>query len=420
MAQHDHEQHLEHTADTAHAGHTMPHRFSLNLPMYKNGSGTGWNPANSPMYGYMLHEKQWMFMFHGNLFLRYNKQDVFRAGNRGASKFDAPNWLMGMAQRRIGKNGLFSFSLMLSLDPLTVGGEGYPLLFQTGETWQGQPLIDWQHPHNLFSELSIGYAYTLSEKADIIAYLEYPGEPALGPVVFMHRVSALNNPDSPLGHHWQDATHITFGVATLGFRYGIFKIEGSRFTGSEPSENRYGFDPPLFDSYSGRFSVSPTKSTAIQVSHAYLVSPEATRPGEDINRTTASLLYNYILPNENNYLSTAFYWGLNRSDHSEHSVGAEFTLRLKSNNIYGRYEWIQKDSDELNLFVGPNHQHEHILVQVNALTLGYNRIVLNYLKSNLSLGAQASIFVADDFAAPEYGKTPMAFQVYTRIYPGRM
>jgi hypothetical protein len=31
----------------------------------------------------------------------------------------------------------------------------------------------------------------------------------------MHRPSQ-HDPDAPIGHHWQDSTHITFGVATLG------------------------------------------------------------------------------------------------------------------------------------------------------------------------------------------------------------
>jgi len=213
---------------------SMSHAYSLNLPMTRNGSGTGWLPDNSPMYGKMLHTGRWMFMLHGNLFIRYNSQDVFNNGGRGDSKVDAPNWLMLMGQRKVGRRGLFHFSTMFSLDALIAGGSGYPLLFQTGESWNGQPLVDRQHPHDLFSELSVSYSYALSKKADVFAYFGYPGEPALGSVAFMHRPSALTNPDAPISHHWNDGTHITFGVATIGFRYGKFKIEGSSFTGREP------------------------------------------------------------------------------------------------------------------------------------------------------------------------------------------
>lgn len=203
----------DHREDHEHLDHAsappMSHAFSLNLPMTRNGSGMAWLPDASPMYGYMIHTSKWMYMLHGNLFLRYNKQDIFKKGSRGGEKWDVPNWLMGMGQRRIGQNGLFRFSAMLSLDPLTVGGAGYPLLFQTGEAWQGKPLVDRQHPHDFFSELSVAYSHALSPKADIFIYLGYPGEPALGSVAFMHRPSAMYNPDAPLTHHWNDAGRLT-------------------------------------------------------------------------------------------------------------------------------------------------------------------------------------------------------------------
>ena len=142
---------------TAEHDGTMTHSFSLSLPMNRNGSGTGWLPDASPMYGYMIHSRKWMYMIHGNIFVRYNRQDIGEKGTRGDSKVDAPNWFMAMGQRRVGVKGLFHFNTMFSLDPL-FGGDGYPLLFQTGETFKGEPLVDRQHPHNLFSELSIAYS----------------------------------------------------------------------------------------------------------------------------------------------------------------------------------------------------------------------------------------------------------------------
>ncbi len=194
---HDHDDHANH----AISGNTMTHAFSRNLPMTRNGSGTAWVPDNSPMYGYMFHTPKWMYMVHGNTFLRYNKQDLFNKGGRGDEKFDIPNMWMFMGQRNVGKRGLFHFSTMISLDPITIGDEGYPLLFQTGETYKGQPLIDRQHPHDLISELSVSYAHALSPRSDIFLYIGYPGEPALGPAAFVHRASGFMNPDAPLTHH---------------------------------------------------------------------------------------------------------------------------------------------------------------------------------------------------------------------------
>src|SRR5581483_760599 len=196
----------------------MSHQLSLNLPVNRNGSGTGWLPDASPMYGYMVHSKKWMYMVHGNIFLGYTNQDFTSKGSRGDQKVSVPNWFMLMAQRKMGAKGLFHYNVMLSLDPVTEGGNGYPLLFQSGESWKGKPLVDRQHPHDLFSELSVSYSYAFSQKIDAYVYIGYPGEPALGSVAFMHRPSALPDPDAPISHHWNDATHITFGVATVGIR----------------------------------------------------------------------------------------------------------------------------------------------------------------------------------------------------------
>ncbi|HYK57027.1 MAG TPA: hypothetical protein VEV15_11205, partial [Flavisolibacter sp.] len=150
---------------------SMSHAYSLNLPMNRNGSGTGWLPDASPMYGYMFHSPKWMYMLHGNLFFRYNNQDFTNKGSRGNSEFDAPNWLMFMGQRQVGKNGLFHFSTMVSLDAPLGGGSGYPLLFQSGEAYKGKAIVDRQHPHDLFSELSVSYSQALSPKTDVFAYV---------------------------------------------------------------------------------------------------------------------------------------------------------------------------------------------------------------------------------------------------------
>lgn len=211
---------MDTTDHSMHMMHSMPsHTYSRNLPMSRNGSGTGWNPGASPMYMWMRSAAKTDWMFHGNIFLRYTNQDIFSSGSRGDDEFSAPNWYMVMMNRKIGNKGLLNATAMVSVDRLTEGGSGYPLLFQSGETWRGQRLIDRQHPHDLFTGLSVAYTQMFTKDIDATLYFGYPGEPALGATTFMHRVSSMNNPDAPLGHHWQDATHITFGVATFGLRY---------------------------------------------------------------------------------------------------------------------------------------------------------------------------------------------------------
>jgi hypothetical protein len=396
----------------------MSHAFSRNLPMNRNGSGTGWMPDATIMYGHGIQVKKWMFMFMANIFVRYNKQDITGEGNRGGEKIDVPDWLMLMGQRNIGKRGLFQFNAMLSLDPLTIGGEGYPLLFQSGETYNGERLTDRQHPHDLFSGISIGYTHMISKDIDLTAYIGYPGEPALGPVAFMHRNSALNNADAPLSHHWQDATHISFGVVTFGIRYKIFKVEASNFTGREPDENRYNFDMPRFDSYSFRLLCNPYKQIALQISQAYIKDPEITEPGINITRTTASVIHHLPFSEGNKYLATTIAWGLNNSDHRENSVLTETNLQLDKIAIYGRYEWIQKSADELDL-IQFNNGHKTIF-KIQALTLGINRVFIRKYSNNISGGIQGSIFFPDVRLTNLYGRNPLSAEVYLRLYPHLM
>ncbi|MEK7256831.1 MAG: hypothetical protein AAB316_18905, partial [Bacteroidota bacterium] len=309
----------------------------------------------------------------------------------------------------VGSNGQFSASTMFSLDRLTMGGNGYPLLLQSGETWQGKPLIDRQHPHELFSGISIGYTHQLSERVDVFAYLGYPGEPALGPIAFMHRTSAMSNPDAPLGHHWQDATHIIFGVGTLGFRFSILKLEGSIFTGREPDENRYDFDKPLFDSYSYRLSVNPSPALALQFSQGFLNEPEALHPGEDVTRTTASVLHSLNWNGESG-LFTSLIYGLNASDHAdEHSVLLESHLMLGRTDLYGRYEFIQKSAEELAL-----EEFEEEKFNLHGLTAGAAWRLASFSKLNLHLGGQATVNRTPEKLEGLYGSMPVSGQVYLR------
>jgi len=404
--------------DSTHTG-SMSHAFSLNLPMNRNGSGTGWLPDASPMYGNMYHSKKWMYMMHYNLFLRYTNQDFSGKGSRGNDAFDAPNWLMFMGQTKVGTNGLFHFSTMFSLDPLTEGGDGYPLLFQSGETYNGKPLVDRQHPHDLFSELSVSYSHAFSKNTDVFAYLAYPGEPALGAVAFMHRPSSLYNPDAPLSHHWVDATHISFGVATLGVRLGQFKVEGSSFTGREPDENRYNFDKPRFDSWSGRLSYNPSKNWALQVSHGFLKSPEELHADENVNRTTASATYALPLANDG-WLNVTALWGRNQTkDHDgENAFLLEGSWRKNRLALHGRYEFVQKSGEELSLDESV-YGHDAIF-PVNTFTIGANYDLLNIGKARLATGSQFTLYHADSKLNSLYGNNPMAIQVYLRLYPGLM
>lgn len=397
----------------------MSNAFSKNLPMSRDGSGTSWMPDAAPMYGTMYHSKKWMYMLHYNLFVRYDNQDFTHKGSRGGKETDVPDWVMFMGQKATGKNGLFHFNTMLSLDAVSMGGAGYPLLFQSGEDYKGNPLVDHQHPHDLFGELSVSYAYSVSKKTDLFFYVGYPGEPALGPVAFMHRPSALYNPDAPLSHHWADATHITFGVATVGLRLGMFKVEGSSFTGREPDEHRFNFDKPRFDSWSGRLSFNPAPSWALQVSHGFLKSPEALHPGENVNRTTASATYNLSMAHENFFNAIAL-WGMNKTPgrNGENAFLLEASLGKQKFSPYLRYEYVQKSVEELNL--DETVYGTGTLFPVNAFTLGLNYDLFHIGNTNIAAGGQYTWYHADIRLNNLYGKNPMAFEVFLRLSPALM
>jgi hypothetical protein len=395
----------------------MHSKFSLDVPMNRDGSGTSWVPDETPIYAYMIHGKKWMTMIHGSFFMRYNNQDIFKSGTKGGSKFDAPNWLMVMAQRQVGKNGLFSINTMFSLDPFLVGNAGYPLLYQTGETYQGSKLVNRQHPHDLFAQLSVAYTHRVAKNTDLSLSVGYPGEPALGPSVFMHRLSAMNDPNAPLSHHYQDATHITFGVVTTGFRYKNMKLEGSIFTGREPDEFRYNFDKMRFDSYSVRLSYNPSRQWALQVSNGWLKNPEGDNHHGNINisRFSASAIHTKML-NDRSFVATTLVYGQNHQKGGKTlpSVLLENTLQLNKTAIYGRYEFVQKDAEELDMEglypTNPNFN-------INALTLGVNRTLATVKKTNLSAGIQGTLNVSPSALKTIYGSTPVGFQVYIRVNP---
>ena len=434
FAQHDHHMmkdssgmSINHDMETMKSDSAMPMKgmmhsgLSLNLPMSVNGSGTSWQPANSPMYMNMWHANGWMLMLHYGVFLNYTAQNINNTGKRGDNMFSSSNWAMLMANRRIGKNGLFMIRGMFSADPFTVGGNGYPLLLQTGETWKQQPLVDRQHPHDLISELSVGYSQALTRDIDVYGYLGIPGEPTIGPPAFMHRPSALNMPPSPLSHHWQDATHITFGVGTLGFRYKNVKLDGSIFTGREPNENRYDFDRLRFDSYSARLSYNPVKSVALQASYGYIKSPETHAPNENIDRLSASALHNIYIGKR--ILSSTFAWGLNSKkgadeSHRENtnSFLAESYLQGIRMNYFTRLELVQKSNEELVLENGDNH----FINTTYAINLGASVYIFKSKFLWVDLGAMGTINFFNKELKSIYGQTPVSAIGFVRIVPSRM
>ena len=389
------------------------------MSMGAMGSGTSWQPASSPMH--MIHKQSgdWLTMFHYNLVAGVNSQ----GGPRGVTKVESANWFMPMAFRKLGK-GTLQLRGMFSFEPFTFPPGGSPLLFQTGETYQGEPIIDRQHPHDLLMELSAQYTHPLGERGTWFAYFGYPGEPALGPTSFMHRASASENSSAVLSHHLQDSSHITFGVLTTGFTYRWLKLEGSIFNGREPDENRYNFEAHPWNSRSARLSLAPNRNWTIQVSHGLLRNPEALEPG-DVRRTTASVAYNRSFARGS--WATSLIWGRNHENHGGEIFNlngyvAESTVNFNDKNyLYTRLELVDKnallrDADRALLGITDHHPS----FRIGAYTFGGARDIWNGRKTLLAVGSDVTFYSKPAALDQIYGNGPVSCKFFFRIRPGKM
>jgi hypothetical protein len=310
---------------------------------------------------------------------------------------------------------------MLSLDPATVTNRGYPLLLQSGETLDGQPLHDRQHPHDFWMELGAMYKRPVTDRWGVSLYAAPSGEPALGPVAFMHRPSAMDNPFAPLGHHWQDATHIAFGVVTAGIFGRAWKLEGSVFNGREPNEERWDFDRIKLDSYSGRLTVNPGPHWSLSVGYGYLASPEAHSPEESIHRLTAAVHHGVKL-GTNGQWASAFVYGANKSSHHAERSG---TLALESeaildrwNTVLMRAEYAEKSTEDLGVDGPPYTFEPDELFSISSLSLGYIRELWRGWGLTIGLGGMGTVNFVPSSIEPAYGsRTPNGAVVFLRLRP---
>ena len=164
----------------------------------------------------------------------------------------------------------------------------------------------------------------------------------------MHRPSAQSDPLAPLGHHWQDATHISFGVVTGGIYSRSWKIEGSAFNGREPDENRWNLDMRGLDSYSGRVTINPLREWSFSGWYGYLASPEELHPDESVHRYGVSALHDGRGFRGGRW-SNALLAGVNaHGGHSEASFLVETNFEIGSrNSVFGRIESVRKSAEDL-------------------------------------------------------------------------
>ena len=410
----------------------------LDIPMERTGSGTSWVPDATQMYARHIMAGSWDLMLHGQAFIQYDKQNFVRNAPRGDSQFGSVNWGMLMARRELG-GGDLTLRGMVSLEAFTVTKYGYPLLLQSGEAVDGKALHDRQHPHDLFMEIAVLYERPITNSVGISLYVAPVGEPSLGPVAFPHRPSAMDNPLAPLSHHWQDATHISFGVLTAGLFTHSVKLEGSIFNGREPDENRTNFDYKgrSLDSYSGRLTVNPAPDWSVAASYGYLKSPEGLFPDVSLHRVTGSALYGRPFGSAGHWASSLVYGANKESDdtHLSNSGLIETDLMLDSHNtIFGRAEIVNKSARDLALYIigGPPIYVDGSLVplppvgasasfNVSEVSLGYTREIGKFSGGSIGLGTSGTLNIVPDPMRVYYGtRYPIGMTVFLRFRPNQM
>ncbi len=353
----------------------------------------------------------WHLMQDANVFVTFNRQ----GGPRGDTELKSTNWWMGMFSRKAG-TGELTLSAMLSLDPLTARNDGYSEIFQAGETYKDAPLIDRQHPHDFLMQLAATWRVPLADRLALTLAGAPVGEPALGPVAFMHRRASAENPTAPLGHHTFDSTHIAMGVITAGLDSGPWTLETSIFHGREPDEDRWDLmDPGALDSWSVRGWYRYGQAWTFQASHGFLNEPEALEPG-DVTRTTLSASWRRET-SETSYSAVTLGYGRNaKQSQSYNALLAEATHRRGLNSFYERFETLQVETALLLSGVA-HHDPERTPARdsVIALTLGGLRDMWSWRGLDLGMGADVVFYGVPDALAPAYGSRPLSFHVFGRL-----
>lgn len=374
-------------------------------------SGTSQTPRDSPMFMLDRRAGNWTVMAMGQAHLIYTGQ----SSPRGGDKLFSTNWFMPMASRQLGR-GRLTLRSMFSLEPATVTNGRYPLLFQTGETYRNQPLVDGQHPHSFLMELGAAYSLPVAERTSLNFYGGARGEPAFGPGAYAHRLSQSENPLAVLAHHYQDSTHIAGNVVTAGVTHRWITLEGSGFLGREPGEARWRLERGGIDSWSTRVTVNPTSRVSTQFSYAALTAPESKEPDANANRMSASVTY--VRPHAGGHWASTLLWGRQHKLPHKDQPGAKFnsylaesTVRLRSKNwLWTRFELTDKDG--LLALRGD----ESPIGRVRALTFGYSRELPTRTPwLSMALGGQFTAFWTPPTLRAFYGDSPVGAQVFLRF-----
>ena len=325
---------------------------------------------------------------------------------------ESQNWFMAEAGHRVGA-GRFMLHTMISLEPVTLRRLGSAQVFQTGETLDDGPLIDYQHPHDFFMAIEARYERPIGERGRVWVSAAPVGAIALGPTPFMHRTSADHNPTAPLAHHNLDSTHVTRSVISGGAAHGAFSLEASIFKGLEPDENRWDLDMGVPDSWSARIAWTKGPWRA-QFSGADLTTPDTIEPFVDVVQLTSSLEYAGTVRNRPLAITVAA--GRNREFYGNLDAAlVEATWRPSPLWVtYVRGEVVEKNILTAGGLHPPGFTHPHIFSTVGALTAGLVREVHDSRAGNFSAGLDFTAHWVDPNLVDSYGEHPFSIHASLR------
>jgi hypothetical protein len=221
---------------------------------------------------------------------------------------------------------------------------------------------------------------------------------------------------APIGHHWLDATHITFGVVTGGVYDTRWKAEASVFNGREPDERRTDFDLGPLDSFSGRVWFTPSARVALQLSAGRLEDAEAPHgvgPRNDVVRATASATYHAAL-GAAGYWASTLAWGVNDEPiDTSHAAVLEAVVTPDGRNTwFGRAELAGKPAHSLHV-----HESSDVFT-VGKLQAGYVRYLAAWNGLQPGVGLSVSAAAVPSALEPRYaGRVAPGIGIFFTMRP---
>jgi len=385
-------------ADTVIVRHHIPSpapATPLGIPVGRVGSGTAWLPDAAGHQGVVVAHGTWDLSMHGTVLFYYDGQ----SGRRSAGQLGSLNWLMVAAVRSLG-DGLLRLRAMVSAEAVTVSEPGYPQLLQVATAYHGQTVADREHPEAPVMETAALYERAIGPDVGLSAYLAAVGEPALGPVSYLHRPSAPADPLVPLGHSVQDITHTSYGVGTIGLFTRALKLEASVFNGAHPDPNAGFAYHVRLDSYSTRLTWNPAATWSLSVWGGRLAASSGAHAHDAAARVGSSALYS-IARSEGGAWSTALIWGADipvATGRPVHTLLVESSVDIGRNTLFGRGEYVQRTAAELSLIgsVPP-------VLDVGAVAGGYARRLFDFGDFAAWTGVRGTMNVIPAELVPFYG-----------------